>query len=155
MTTKASLGVVDPAVLDRDNHTGTQPISSVSGLEDELVTLGEAIDALEAPVYGENANGSFLKFPDGTLICWFTSAATITTSSASGGIFTSSGGVMTFPEPFIAIPNVTPTVLTTTGVCWPGLATGLSVTQVNTVLLSAGAGGAGRRGYIAVGRWKA
>lgn len=34
--TKAGLGVVDPAILDRSNHTGTQAISTVTALQTSL-----------------------------------------------------------------------------------------------------------------------
>jgi hypothetical protein len=40
MVTQASLGVVAPAVLARANHTGTQAISTVSGLQSALASRG-------------------------------------------------------------------------------------------------------------------
>ncbi len=36
MVTRASLDVLDPAVLDRGNHFGTQPISATEGLAEAL-----------------------------------------------------------------------------------------------------------------------
>lgn len=57
---------------------------------------------------GDNANGSWTKFPDGTMICWHSWEANIFIDSAYGNLFISSAGApWTFPVQFTAAPVVT------------------------------------------------
>jgi hypothetical protein len=54
---------------------------------------------------GSNANGEFVKYADGTLICTVTGESQTTTGS-SGDVFrSSSGGGSTLPATFIAAPK--------------------------------------------------
>lgn len=61
---------------------------------------------------GSNANGEYVKFADGTLICWTSpsaASADMTTTVATGGGYQSSGlTTVTFPAPFVGIPAVVP-----------------------------------------------
>ena len=57
---------------------------------------------------GENANGSYVRFADGTQIRRPEIAATEPVSTASVALFSSSAILWTFPAPFAA--NMTPTV---------------------------------------------
>lgn len=50
---------------------------------------------------GSNANGEFVRFADGTLICTGTTAATTTISTAFEGGFRSGGLTQAFPSPFL------------------------------------------------------
>lgn len=69
MTTKVTLDVIDPAILDRANQTGTQPISTVDGLQDELDAMyAAAVDA-------KTSNYTVMTADNGKVI----------TMSASGG----------------------------------------------------------------------
>lgn len=59
---------------------------------------------------GSNANGSYTKFADGTMICWSPDIAFANVSSALGSIFASSGvATWTFPATF-DLSAVTPSV---------------------------------------------
>ena len=105
---------------------------------------------------GSNANGSYTKYPDGTLICWMqdtaTTSFTITTTSA--GQYFSNTSTLVFPSPFIGSPSVQnsswcPSVLINTevgnisaGSCILRMQSAISQT-VNINI-----------GYIAIGRWK-
>lgn len=55
---------------------------------------------------GSNANGEFVRFADGTQICWHLPAG-VACQTATGGLFTSAGGsqTWTFPAAFSAIPS--------------------------------------------------
>jgi hypothetical protein len=64
---------------------------------------------------GENADGSYVRFADGTQICRAEIATTEPVSTASGALFSSSAMLWTYPAPFAA--NMTPTV---TGSCDQG-----------------------------------
>lgn len=59
---------------------------------------------------GSNANGEYVKFADGTLICWTSPSAApadMTTTVTTGGGYQSAGlTTVTFPAPFVGIPAV-------------------------------------------------
>ncbi|MBB3980104.1 hypothetical protein GGQ64_005351 [Rhizobium azooxidifex] len=58
---------------------------------------------------GSNANGDYVKYADGTMICWFTLATTGNVDVATGALFWQSAGTTwTFPGgAFAAAPTVT------------------------------------------------
>lgn len=72
----------------------------------ELKAQAEDISALNSS-YGENENGSYLRLPDGTQLCWLN---TIVTDQAINTLYTSGvyQGIRnwTFPIPFIDSPSV-------------------------------------------------
>ena len=151
--------------------TPTIPVNSdfaLSGLSDTDITTSQPNQVLAydgdnwgnitAFDSGSNANGSYIKFPDGTLICW----KTITVSgsfSAWGNVFiTDVMSLGSFPYAFYAIPsvNVTPRNTDTAG----------SVVNVNNVSTTSCGEVRCQRGttlgtssftfsVIAIGRWKA
>lgn len=55
---------------------------------------------------GSNANGEYVRYADGTQVCWGTVASAAATT-ASGPLFTSGSNGWTFPVAFISAPNVT------------------------------------------------
>lgn len=58
---------------------------------------------------GSNSNGSYIKFADGTMICWSAYAASVAPTSAFGTLYVSSGVSLTFPAAFVGnIPRVAP-----------------------------------------------
>lgn len=58
--------------------------------------------------HGSNANGKYVKFPDGTLICWVEHKTTTAINSAWGGVYesTTQQDLGTWPHAFISTPNV-------------------------------------------------
>jgi phage baseplate assembly protein gpV len=55
---------------------------------------------------GSNANGEFVKYADGTMICWNYAAGAVTTTSGTGSIFRSaSDTTWTFPASFSVAPT--------------------------------------------------
>lgn len=63
-------------------------------IENQIYSKSE-VDGLI--VSGSNANGSYVKYPDGTMICWASIAATAGTSVQNSG-------VKTYPVTFTATP---------------------------------------------------
>lgn len=68
---------------------------------------------------GSNANGEFVKYKDGTLICWRNDTATVAMVSQYGSVFNGpSFASVNYPHAFSSMPTVTQTVYGTSGVTW-------------------------------------
>lgn len=61
---------------------------------------------IDKPIYGSNANGSYLMLADGTMICTFKYTTGQVANIAAGNIFTCLSATWTFPATFLAIPIV-------------------------------------------------
>lgn len=79
---------------------------------------------------GSNANGEYVKFADGTLICTSSNLAFDAPSTAVGSVFATTNFVWTFPAAYIAAPVVAPG-LTNSSTRW--LAAVLSNTTTGTL----------------------
>ena len=58
---------------------------------------------------GSNANGEFVRYADGTMICSFGTPTNINTSTAIGSVAKSSTQTISFPANFIAAPQISAT----------------------------------------------
>ncbi|ANA49271.1 hypothetical protein PMW_146 [Pseudomonas phage phiPMW] len=107
---------------------------------------------------GSNAQGDYVKFADGTMICWgsYTSGVLGITGALVGG-YASAVSTFAFPATFSAVPflNATPTHLTCFGVINASTTTAtqgavqfLAVTSQSTAI-------ARRCNWVATGRWAA
>lgn len=69
---------------------------------------------------GSNANGEYIKFSDGTMICIRTITETAACNQGWGSLFVRTiPGPWDFAQKFISIPHVQITLLTTTSAsCW-------------------------------------
>ncbi|WP_433739835.1 phage tail protein [Pseudomonas putida] len=106
---------------------------------------------------GNNSNGDYVRYADGTQICWKRIATDIS-STPIGGIFGSGAfGAGPYPAGFIEAPKVVHSGYIASGnvnAMWSGCYT--SPTQNswgNYQLLSAGSYGAGYIDVLAIGRW--
>lgn len=71
----------------------------------DFATLANDLAATLGPVYTTNANGSSVKFPDGTMICTKVLTGKGPISSASGSLFASSSiAIGTLPATFVGVP---------------------------------------------------
>jgi hypothetical protein len=123
----------------RDNILGV--VSESSG-----VPTGAIIES------GSNANGEYVKYADGTLICTFMGTDNLEHIFAVGTLFQSSGVTMTFPSVFTVAPKVAVSVdLVTTG-AW-GYNTSPTASQVLAYIVATENTGTAKLGYIAIGRW--
>jgi hypothetical protein len=101
-----------------------------------------------------NANGTAVKFSDGTMICYGSSGAQQTTANAVGSVFISTAELRTYPVPFSSIGAVTATIATSVGgYVWTSVGSA-SLNQswmsgysfANNVQFT--------MRYMAIGRWK-
>ena len=65
---------------------------------------------------GSNANGSYVRFADGTQICW-SADFTLDCTTATGAVFSSADQTWTYPAAFSVVPNLAATCMNNT-VCW-------------------------------------
>lgn len=85
------------------------PVSQASG-----VPTGAIIER------GSNTNGQFVKYADGTMMCWnLTSIGTVPISNAAGGVFYSGAQLgPAFPIPFAGAPTVSIMSISSGGLSW-------------------------------------
>lgn len=128
--------------FDLANIVGT--VSQSSG-----IPTGAVIES------GSNANGVYIKWADGTMICTGSAASSLTTSTGVGNIFQSpSVASFTFPAAFSATPTVMSDSVFTGGAarawCFLDVATSTDCT-----IIAAGptASAVAQPRYLAVGRW--
>jgi hypothetical protein len=100
------------------------------------------------------ANGYYDKYGNGTLHCWFTSAATLTTSLGGTAVYYANTPSLTFPMPFASNPAFNPFVSTTVNLTWAGGYFALSPTNVTYRILGNANNAAGYYGYDAWGKWQ-
>lgn len=106
-----------------------------------------------------NANGTAVKFPDGTAICWFTKGPTITTGTAIGSGFQSAAATRyTYPISFVGAAesiSVAPHVVYVSGSsqAWCTLSS-KTATYCDVIALGFQSGIEVRTGFLAIGRWK-
>ncbi|TWI32748.1 hypothetical protein [Paracoccus sulfuroxidans] len=102
------------------------------------------------PDRGANANGEYVRFPDGTMIC--TMIGTTNGSYAAGALFASNQQAWTFPVPFVSTPTVSMSVLRVN--TWgDGFSASLVDAMLSVVGVLAIPNGTSYRA-MAVGRWK-
>ena len=105
---------------------------------------------------GENENGRYIKFDDGTMICRGETTVTAQINTAWGSVYYYTIGRLTFPHAFVEIPYVIPLNLSDRSI----ILDTYGVRQTNTGVISIYRPIADnqeyvyRVGYIAIGRWK-
>lgn len=107
---------------------------------------------------GDNANGEYVRFADGTQICWH-SIGPRNVNATSGGYYFIDVGTWDFPAAFSSVPRVTTAVnrgAVGTGLTWPGATThsisGSSIGGLCIVAVASGVTGAYMQ-VMAIGRW--
>lgn len=106
---------------------------------------------------GSNDNGSWIKFSDGTMICYISKKTTLeNTLSVYGSLF-QTVQEWTFPIPFVNIPTVTcGKFLIGTGASW-GTVLSEDKTLANLRVIDIAKRTAGENAFIsatAIGKWK-
>ncbi|MBT9158865.1 MAG: hypothetical protein DDT26_00113 [Dehalococcoidia bacterium] len=90
---------------------------------------------------GSNANGTWLRLPGGTQICWLRAANTLTTNAPNGSVFRASAtNLWTFPAPFAAPPIVFVSSEVDSGITWGAhfFSTTSSFTQIHIIGATSG-----------------
>lgn len=130
---------------DRSNILGT--VSQASG-----VPTGAVVEA------GSNANGEYVKFADGRMICTFNiaSVSLAVNTAYAGGVFYGLPAAWTFPAAFVGNwPSVTLTPYLTGKLAWATRGGVPSLSSAQMVVLDMNSTGASayQLSYIAIGRW--
>lgn len=100
---------------------------------------------------GSNANGTWIKFPDGTMICTHTLTYSAITQ-ATGNIFRSiSVTTWTFPQTFIASPQVNGNDASSSNI-WMGTSSTTTSAGIRGMFPTSLAGSRTAR-VVAIGRW--
>lgn len=105
---------------------------------------------------GTNANGTYTKWADGTMICSYTGKSQVAINTAySSSLFQSSAARFTFPVAFVgAIPRVTPTASNSQyAVAWALQQGDITLAASGVVAISGYNYATTLLGYIAIGRW--
>lgn len=103
---------------------------------------------------GSNANGNFVRFADGTQICWRRVQAAATITGAHDWGFRSGGTAVTYPAAFAAPPRIVPIAVELTAMGASGAsinATGFNMIFLSVASISTSA--TRSADYIAIGRW--
>lgn len=101
---------------------------------------------------GSNANGAYVKFTDGTMICSFSVNYNATTA-ASGSIYTSPENTATFPAAFSNIPQCSGNDASSTNI-WLAFKSNSTINTTFRSYLPTNVGTTGRTALItAVGSW--
>ncbi|EKT4528861.1 hypothetical protein QEM33_001417 [Pseudomonas putida] len=105
---------------------------------------------------GSNVNGEYIKYADGTMVCWLYAVVTDQAiDTAYGSLFIGSRS-WTFPAAFSAAPSVSLESRCDTGASWSGLSGGVSATTAKARLIDAfsrALGVATVLSFTATGRW--
>ena len=92
-----------------DSANDEIPIVDSSSGQTKKITPDALFDAVGDSRYiaerGSNANGEYVRFSDGTQICWVTKSFS-NISTPNGNVFISSNIPWTFPAAFSSRPNV-------------------------------------------------
>ncbi|WP_418459964.1 hypothetical protein ACNT8L_06105 [Brucella intermedia] len=106
---------------------------------------------LLTPLYGSNVNGSYVRFPDGTQICYRAGVATSSTWTATGSVFRSGVTNWTYPIAF----NEAPLVLAGTNAenAWCGVANGNTTSGGVAFFLPFSYSQSLTARLVAIGRW--
>ncbi|MCT8948390.1 phage tail protein [Pseudomonas iridis] len=151
--TKGGTGGTSQATARTALGLGSASVAAIVGTVSQ--TAGTPTGAIIEQ--GSNANGSYVKFADGTMMSWWTRTGV---TLAYGNIFTLAGGNTyygsagwTFPVQFTGVPTVTCMVRSTGRLLWACL-NNVSAATANFYLLSAlNETVSSDFTFIAIGRW--
>ena len=105
---------------------------------------------------GSNNSGKYIKFSDGTMICWNRITSTSSSTSQSNGIYYCPF-TMAFPQEFIETPTVIPSLTQIAGLYFTSLGNNQPSTtqvQLRSLSMSAFTNVQFTYSYIAIGKWK-
>jgi len=104
---------------------------------------------------GSNANGTYTKFADGTMIAAHSKPAGSNINTAFGNIFTTASATWNFPVTFSAVPETSVSEKSGVGFCWGGLGSASISTTSASFTLQRGVpiSNTPAATLIAIGRW--
>ena len=128
----------------------------IKGMADGAEAIQANFAAIGITETGSNANGTYVKFSDGTMICHgHIDLGLLNMQSPWGALFISAGVNITFPATFISKPSVDANMENDTGdgAMWMGTASTTSTGTGRFVRATALTFQA-TAGWTAIGRWK-
>lgn len=128
----------------------------IKGMADGAEAIQANFTAIGEIGKGTNANGTYIKFPDGTMICYGrVTLNSLNMQSAWGSLFISAKLPTTFPAIFLTAPVVSVTMenLTGDGAIWMNESSDVGSFNGRFVR-GAALTFTGTMGWMAVGRWK-
>lgn len=153
----ADLGLVSITPISQADYNALSPTDKLNGVFDIYDAVEPNIDGSKITYdSGSNANGNYIKFADGTMICTKRVEYSGAINTATGALYESANiNLGDFPQTFYAIPYVT---LSTSiyGFCSGARSTSLgSVGLANILRTTSLSSTTGYIDVIAIGRWKA
>lgn len=134
---------------------GNTPLSA-SNLNLMQDNIEDAIDDISTD-YITASGTNYIKYNSGKMICWGSYTGTVNVTSAANGMYYTTYN-FTYPQEFISVPIVIPSVTQATGVLFAGLGNSSVQTKTGTQLrVIAGASVSNVSvtfSYIAIGSWK-
>lgn len=133
--------------------TGITVENKATFAKSQLLPYRGIIGGSDIVDYGNNTNGHWIKYYDGTLVCWGRPVWTTNVTIANGNVFRSNVGTFNLPVTF-AGPR--PAVMLSTEDCWANLMNYVSQSQFQVMLFKGTSASNFTTGvqYIAIGRWK-
>lgn len=128
----------------------------IKGMADGAEAIQANFTAIGVTEKGTNANGTYVKFADGTMVCYGrVTLNSLNMQSAWGSLFISAKLPTTFPATFFAAPVVSVTMenLTGDGAIWMNESSDVGSFNGRFVR-GAALTFTGTMGWMAVGRWK-
>ena len=128
----------------------------IKGMADGAEAIQANFTAIGVTEKGTNANGTYVKFADGTMVCYGrVTLNSLNMQSAWGSLFISAKLPTTFPATFFAAPVVSVTMenLTGDGAIWMNESSDVGSFNGRFVR-GAASTFTGTMGWMAVGRWK-
>ncbi len=150
----------EPLLYDLIPTFDKAPATITSQMAVSSKATAAVVGNLGYPTSGSNANGRYVKFPDGTLECWYMDTTVVTTNQVTGTSFRSTpDSAFTFPAEFVGdLPVVTPIGQSVSGLIWGALSavstTPVTLTGVLLRALGPSVASTGTLGYHAIGSWK-
>jgi hypothetical protein len=103
---------------------------------------------------GSNSSGQYVRFADGTQICWGSSPGATANNAAAGGLYFSGLITVGFPIAFSATPVLSASTIAQTGaMSWAGYPATYGTSVGYLSLISFGNGATATLQWMAVGRW--
>lgn len=142
--------------MEKINFINNQaPALNATNLNQLQTNIENAINSVVES--GSNSNGNWIKYSDGTMICWRQETVTDQAINTAYGSLFQGARNYTYPIPFSSQPSVTCTSFQYgTGASW-GTVVNVSTTTVVLRGFDAFSRATGENctiGYIAIGKWK-
>jgi len=149
-----TLDVIPPTVSSHAASKGYVDTIKVGGLANAFSAM-PYVGAAPIVESGSNANGSYVKYVDGTMICRAVTGIVFSGTNTLGPVYYGPPNTINYPQTFYSSPNVIPSVLIAgTGAPISATISSVGLSSCACCLIGAISGGNGYISIIAIGRWK-